>query len=335
MKPYLSIVATSRNDNHGKDLLKRMEYFISGVIQQSNRYKIPVELIIVEWNPPKDKKKLPEVLHIGDTGEYCIVRNIEVSEELHLSFRRREHNLPLYQMIAKNVGIRRAKGDFILATNIDLLFSNELFEWFSKRELLPDMLYRANRYDIDNNLPENGTVDEWLKFAESHIVRKNTFYGSQMTESWLYASIHNDDTVPGQKIPNGGIAVYGNASGDFQLLHKSVWEKTRGYVEWDEFSFHMDSIFEYAGVLSVKKEVILPDEMCAYHIEHGEGYKFDDTESMNNKVKKESTGRILGSELRVWGELMAREKRAFIFNRDDWGLINYTLPETVYAREES
>ena len=34
--------------------------------------------------------------------------------------------LPLYQMIAKNVGIRRARGQFVLATNIDILFSNEL-----------------------------------------------------------------------------------------------------------------------------------------------------------------------------------------------------------------
>ena len=34
--------------------------------------------------------------------------------------------LPLFQMIAKNVGIRRAKGQFVLATNIDILFSDEL-----------------------------------------------------------------------------------------------------------------------------------------------------------------------------------------------------------------
>ena len=29
-------------------------------------------------------------------------------------------------MIAKNVGIRRARGEFVLATNIDILFSSEL-----------------------------------------------------------------------------------------------------------------------------------------------------------------------------------------------------------------
>ena len=39
--------------------------------------------------------------------------------------------LPLYQMIAKNVGIRRARGQFVLATNIDIIFSDELVEYLS------------------------------------------------------------------------------------------------------------------------------------------------------------------------------------------------------------
>ena len=56
----------------------------------------------------------------ADTGP-CQVRIVTVLVQLH---RRYGHAaaLPLYQMIAKNVGIRRARGEFILATNIDILF---------------------------------------------------------------------------------------------------------------------------------------------------------------------------------------------------------------------
>jgi len=41
----------------------------------------------------------------------------------------------LYQMIAKNAGIRRARGEYVLATNIDILFSSELACFFAARRL--------------------------------------------------------------------------------------------------------------------------------------------------------------------------------------------------------
>jgi len=328
MKPYLSIVATSRNDNHGGDLLKRMEYFMNGIIQQSTKFQLEVELIIVEWNPPKEAKKLPEVLNIQKPDNYCEVKIIELSQELHNSFKNNNNLLPLYQMIAKNVGIQRAKGEFVLATNIDLLFSHELFEFFAKKQLQKNHFYRANRYDIDNNLPQTQHIDDWLEFAKKNIVRENTFYGSRMTQSWLFSQVHQDGTKSGDKVPRGGIAVYGNASGDFQLLHRDIWQKSRGYVEWDAYSFHMDSLFEYVGVFLCEKEVILPNECCSYHIEHGDGYQFNNTNSMDNKIKREYSDKIQSSELRAWGELMSREKRAFLFNHENWGLKDKKLPTT-------
>jgi len=329
MKPYLSIVATSRNDNHGGDLLQRMEYFINGIIQQSSKYKIEIELIIVEWNPPSDEKKLPEVLNIDETDSYCEVKIIEVSKELHQGYKNNDNKLPLYQMIAKNVGIKRAKGEFILATNIDLLFSNELFELFSKRQLCEDTIYRVNRYDIDSNLPKSSNIDDWLEFAKSNIVRENTFHGSRMTQDWHYSQIHKDNVISGAKIPSGGVALYGNASGDFQLLHKSIWEKSRGYVEWDAYSFHMDSLFEYVSYFLTKGETILDAKYCTYHIEHGDGFQFNNVDSMNDKIKRESSDKIKGSELRAWGELMAREEKSFIFNNKEWGIGNIELPEII------
>ena len=38
-------------------------------------------------------------------------------------------------MIAKNVGIRRASGEFILATNIDVIINQKLYEFISKKKL--------------------------------------------------------------------------------------------------------------------------------------------------------------------------------------------------------
>jgi len=47
MKPGLSIVATPRNDDHGGNLLKRMQIFIDGIVAQSKQFNITVELILV------------------------------------------------------------------------------------------------------------------------------------------------------------------------------------------------------------------------------------------------------------------------------------------------
>src|SRR5215471_5953131 len=107
--PYLSLVATARNDNHGGNLLGRMQVFVDAWINQCKRHGLRAELILVEWNPPADKPGLSEALRWpADTGP-CQVRIIQVPPEIHRRYHHAEA-LPLYQMIAKNVGIRRARG---------------------------------------------------------------------------------------------------------------------------------------------------------------------------------------------------------------------------------
>src|SRR5690242_11351100 len=115
--PYLSVVATARNDDHGGNLLHRMQIFVDAWISQAKRHVLSSELILVEWNPPRERKTLAEALRWPADMGPCEVRIVEVPPELHARYRHATA-LPLYQMIAKNVGIRRARGEFVLATNI-------------------------------------------------------------------------------------------------------------------------------------------------------------------------------------------------------------------------
>ena len=50
--PYLSVVVTARNDDHGGNLLGRMQVFVDAWISQAKRHNLSSELIVVEWNPP-------------------------------------------------------------------------------------------------------------------------------------------------------------------------------------------------------------------------------------------------------------------------------------------
>jgi hypothetical protein len=175
--PYLSVVVTARNDDHGGDLLGRMQVFVAGWIEQARRYAIPSELIIVEWNPPQDRPRLIDALRWPEDLGPCEVRFIEVPPELHARY---AHGaaLPLYQMIAKNVGIRRARGQFLLVTNIDILFSNELAEYLAARRLERGRMYRIDRHDAMSDVPVDAPVAEQLAYCETHLIRVNRREGS-------------------------------------------------------------------------------------------------------------------------------------------------------------
>ena len=200
LTPYLSLVVTARNDDHGGDLLKRMQAFTDGWIEQSNRYGLPSELIIVEWNPLPGRAPLAEALRWPEGNHYCEVRVLTVPAEVHQRYRHAAV-LGLYQMIAKNVGIRRARGNFVLATNIDILFSSELVERLARQDLRPEKMYRMDRLDARSEIPENAGVEERLAWCGRNLLRVNSRNGS-------FPVTPDGVPVPGEQDivrPNAGI----------------------------------------------------------------------------------------------------------------------------------
>ncbi|MGA3188292.1 MAG: hypothetical protein ABSF22_14395 [Bryobacteraceae bacterium] len=204
-EPYLSIVVPSRNDDHGGDLLKRMQIFATALLEQCRRHQIPAELIIVEWNPPADRPRLAEALRWPREPGPCVVRFIEVPAAIHRRYRNAD-GLPLYQMIAKNVGIRRARGRFVLATNIDILFSDELMQYIAGQHLRLETMYRIDRHDVMAEVPD-APVAEQLAWCESHMIRVNSVAGTFPT------------------LPNGELALESNdvASRDGNLTLGAGW----------------------------------------------------------------------------------------------------------------
>jgi hypothetical protein len=175
-RPYLSVIATARNDDHGANLLRRIQIFVSALAGQARRYDLPVELVLVDWNPPPDKPPLAEALRWPEPGP-CRFRVLTVPPEWHRRYRHHKA-LPLYQMIAKNAGIRRAEGEFILATNIDILFSSELMEFIAARRLERGRMYRIDRHDVDADVPSDAPLEEQLAYCRTHRIRLNAREGT-------------------------------------------------------------------------------------------------------------------------------------------------------------
>lgn len=183
-RPYISFVATARNDDHGLNLLARMQTFVNSLTGQCHRHDLPAELVLVEWNPVAGRPKLSAALSWPSAGR-CTVRIIEVSHQIHQRFRH-SATLPLYQMIAKNVGIRRALGEFVVATNIDIIFSDELIRFLASRSLEKDRMYRIDRLDVMSDVPGDRSLDEQLEYCRTHLLRVNAREGTfPLTSSGL------------------------------------------------------------------------------------------------------------------------------------------------------
>jgi hypothetical protein len=176
-EPYISLVVAARHDDHGGNFMRRLQIFVNALAGQCARHRLPAELVIVEWNPLPDRSRLAEALRWPDNLSWCPVRIVEVPAWLHKRFAH-SNELPLYQMIAKNVGIRRARGEFILATNIDIIFNDELMEFLSARNLDARAMYRIDRYDVESDVPLDAPLEEQLQYCSTHVLRINRREGT-------------------------------------------------------------------------------------------------------------------------------------------------------------
>ena len=112
VQPYISLVVTARNDDHGGNLLGRMQIFINGWIAHVPAIQSCFRTDHRGVEPAGRPAALAGGFAAGrKTSAPCRVRFIEVPAEAASSLTRHADALPLYQMIAKNVGIRRARGN--------------------------------------------------------------------------------------------------------------------------------------------------------------------------------------------------------------------------------
>jgi hypothetical protein len=174
--PHLSVVAVSRNDDHGGDLQGRMQHFVNGFIAQCRKHRLNAELILVEWNPPVERAPLEDSLEWPADFGPVSVRVVTVSPELHASLPHASA-LALFQMIGKNVGIRRARGRYVLATNIDILLDDATVLYLRDR-LQDGTLLRADRYDVPSDLPDDLPFDRVLSDCHSRWFQVHTRLGT-------------------------------------------------------------------------------------------------------------------------------------------------------------
>ena len=350
---YLSIVAASRNDNHGNNLDLRTNLFIKSLAENCKRYKIKSELILVEWNQIPNTKTLSDRLDIV-SNEYFILKVITVSKDYHLSFPNSD-KLEFFQMIAKNVGIRRASGEFILATNIDVIINQKLYEFISKKKLEKKTIYRCDRHCINYNYSGN-IEDTHLNQFTNFIDRK--YYSLDVktkVKYYVYSSVFRQIKTFLQSIfkkkektlieritiknllsilkkiifylKNYKIfqkKIFTNACGDFTLLDKDSWIDLKGYCELPIYSWHLDSLFLWEARFKRYKFYDFDDKSYIYHMNHQISGVISEKKNLfetldNKKIPYLSNDEFLDLAMKL------SKNPDFLKTNEFWGLHNINL----------
>lgn len=231
-KAYISFIVVGRNDNYGGDFLHRINVFVKDLITLCEKYELNSELVIVEWNPPGDRPRLKDAMTWPQIERrYCKIRIIEIPNEIHKRLPK-FYCIPVFEYIGKNVGIRRARGEYVLSTNPDLLFSEELINFLGSGKLSPKCFYRIARYDVKSPVPVNMPVSKQLDYCKNNIIKVHTYFGSFNNRfGWIKPRVFAGHLR--QRVLFFPFAPpHTRASGDFFLMHRNHWNTMRGYLEF-------------------------------------------------------------------------------------------------------
>jgi hypothetical protein len=344
--PYLSVVGWARNDGYTENYANRIEHAVRFLARQFDRFKIPSEILIVEWNPPPDRPLLAETFGPVGPSPHVTVRFLIVDPRHHRQARgwqQRGMNVSR----AVNAGIRRARGRFVVTKALDTFYSDELVARLAKLDLDERVVLRCDRLDVrlDNeswlDLPDQALLDT----LASHTAHRNG--KQQQSADWNIRNLHT------------------NACGDFTLMTAAMWAQVRGYPKDPTvLCFDADSIVLHAAVAHGAREVCLPDECCVFKVLHSNTHVqrtttvWKDWQHRLDQYLVATNRRELAAKLRIWLDYPRRQVRGLeeilapsiernfvakairfakddtsvVTNDPDWGLANDVLPERILAR---
>jgi hypothetical protein len=331
--PRLSLVVALRNEQYGGDLFGRMRSFLRNVAWLSRRQRVRVEVILVEWCLLASEPSLAEILGEPSPSGSLPVRVIRVSWETAASRFDQADEMILWTFTAKNIGVRRARSEFILATNADVLFTPALFRAIGKRRLDERSFYRTNRYDVDG-VALDADPREQLARCKHSVVRVNLLGGSLRFEqptggreldtavrSYVSQQRAGQPTSPESRARRPTEWIHTNAAGDFFLAHRTIWEELRGYPEFGSAG-QLDGYICVMAASAGLEQVVFDGRRRLYHLEHPRAVEWKPGEKPPHYVVPFPTFLEAASEMLLAGQ-------PTVFNDASWGLEDVDLPETT------
>lgn len=319
MRPKISFVMAARDPRYGGNLLHNFQVNLNALLYLAEKHHLSCEIIIVEWNPPSPEEAFHRLLKWGTLPNSVTLRFIVVPPSIHRKFPNSDR-MPIFEYIAKNVGIRRAEGEYVLATNPDLLYSDELIAWLASRKLSQDCFYRIDRRDVGLMVSSALSVQKQLEFCSKNVVKVHSVDGSYVPTvknelRRLLRKWERGLRIFARKLRGGRIAepVHTNAAGDFFLMARDHWFFLRGYPELTTHMY-IDGYICYMALSIGLKQKILKGRLRLYHQPHDR--------SLHKELPKTDYQLYIHHCIE-----MVRTGKPIVLNSDSWGLGDQNLTE--------
>lgn len=257
----LSAVIIGRNDNYGGFLNERATYCLNTMLETFD------EVVYVDWN--SDGRSLVEDLQITVHPERLVAYKVtpEMCKKL-MGEKIYSTSQKCCEVLARNVGIRRATGDVIVSTNIDIIPPSRGYLDALVNTVGPKEFWTIAKHDV-----ELKNIDEIYKQAGSYSGLQNVlpmYTGvNPISSRVIFPSVvmtkEMIETIPlhGHHVASSLIC----ACGDFQIAHKSLWYEIKGFEENMKKRLYADTIVQYKAILAgatLRAHNFPP----VYHIDH-------------------------------------------------------------------
>lgn len=273
----VSIVVTSRNDGYGGNLELRASHALNTMIKNYD------EVIYVDWNSPNDDSLIN---HLSLNGKGNL-RHIQIKKEDVERINPVLVDLPIVEVLGRNIGIKRAKSDWIVSSNIDIMPDK-----LDTSNLQEDTFYAVSRKNVPVSFFQSVEKDFF-----SYCVKNSTKFESapRITDSY-WAGRYDPWSLT-------------VCCGDFQVAHRNLWEKMRGFEESLIYRDCADSNIMKKGVIYGQGSSLI--DMNVFHLDH-------DGHSMN------VGGKTLKNE---WEPSVANFEETT--NKENWGLFDFNFKEEI------
>jgi hypothetical protein len=199
---FLTVVVTGRNDGYGGDFNTRFARALRFNHEQLSAAGVDHDVLLVEWAPLADRPLLADALaELYPAVSPDWLTTVAVDPRYHDACAMNPQ-LAYMEYIAKNVGIRRAAGRFVLATNTDIYLGSGVVKTLAAGGLETGVVYRATRTDVKLGADESHVDWSLLEDSRNHVTHKTI------------------------KPP-----LYQGGTGDFLLLDRDSFHALRGFNE--------------------------------------------------------------------------------------------------------
>ena len=242
----ITAVVISRNDNYGGHLNERATYALNSAIHTYD------EVIYVDWNSPNHSLLYDIQDNLQFKGN---LKHIVITPEIASYLTNKDSNAQkCCEVLARNIGIRRAEGDWILSTNIDVVHP--------KREDVEDII----KINGDNTMITLSRRDlTWEMIREFH-GGEIIFQDWRALRDHIYLTSEKREVY--EKIVSGDDYSLINCCGDFQFAPKHIWNDIKGFEECLIYALYSDTNVQKKAVMhGYGLKAIFEPPM--FHINHG------------------------------------------------------------------